>query len=405
MRTSHSPLGHSAFRWLLAGRTVDALGNAIAPVALGFAVLDLFGSLTVLGVVVGGRSLGNVLLLLLGGVVADRLPRSVVLIASNVVAGVAQAGVAVLVIAGYASVPGLLGLAFVSGAAAAFDFPATAALVPETVPRPSLHRANALLRLSLNGSLIGGASLAGVLVASIGPGLTLGVDAVTFFIAPSCYARIQVQSRIRPERGTSLLDDFSDGWREFRARTWVWVVVLAFFAINAAWVGGFNVLGLAVADDTIGRSGWGFVVGSVGVGMLAGALVAGQWDPDRPLVVGMAVTTLLAPPLLVLALHPTLPALLAVAAIAGVGVSQFGVAWETALQRHIPGDRLARVASFDALGSFAAIPAGEVIVGPAADRVGTDPVLLAAAGVIVAAALVALAVPDVRRLDRWAGTG
>lgn len=87
-----SPLRYPPFRYLVAGRIITMLGSAMAPIALAFAVLDLTGSVTALGIVVGVRSLLNVVFLLFGGVVADRLPRQLVVVGASTVAGLSQAG-------------------------------------------------------------------------------------------------------------------------------------------------------------------------------------------------------------------------------------------------------------------------------------------------------------------------
>lgn len=159
--TALEPFRYPHFRRLFAGRTINYLGNAVAPIALAFAVLDLTGSVAALGVVVAARSLANVALLLVGGVVADRLPRALVLTGSQVVAALSQAVVAGLVLTGTATVPLLIGLGLVNGAAAALAFPATAALLPQCVPPHLLREANALSRLGINGALVGGAAAGG----------------------------------------------------------------------------------------------------------------------------------------------------------------------------------------------------------------------------------------------------
>ena len=133
--------------------------------------------------------------------------------------------------------------------------------------------------------------------------------------------------------------------------------------------------------------------------MMLGAVIASRLEPRRPMVVGMIATAVLALPLLALAVAPIVVVLAPVAVLAGVAVTQFGIVWETALQRHIPPDRLARVVSFDALGSYAAIPLGQIVVGPTADRFGTRPVLLAASVIIAVASFAALASRDVRQLE------
>jgi hypothetical protein len=202
---------------------------------------------------------------------------------------------------------------------------------------------------------------------------------------------------------TSTLTDLREGWREFIGRTWVWVVVLAFCFLNAALVGGVYVLGPAVADSTIGRRLWGVVLAAQTVGMLAGGFVAMRLRVRRLLLVGMVCClgeTLL---LLPLAVAPRFWLLVTGAFIGGICTEQFGIAWETSVQEHIPPDKLARVYSYDALGSFVAIPLGEVSAGPVAKLIGTGPALLGAVGIIVLSVGGALLSRQVRDLEHRPG--
>jgi MFS family permease len=171
-----APLRHAPFRFLLSGRVVSMTGNAVAPIALAFAVLDLTGSALDLGIVVGGRSITTIVFILIGGVVADRLPRSVVMVASSTLAAASQAAVATLVLTHTATIPLLLALSCVNGLVSAFAFPAVSALVPQTVSEPDGRsassraqnertQANALNRLGSNAAMILGAALGGMLVA------------------------------------------------------------------------------------------------------------------------------------------------------------------------------------------------------------------------------------------------
>jgi len=393
------PLRHRPFRFLVAGRTLTMLGNSIAPIALAFAVLDLTGSVRDLGLVVGARSLTNVLFLLFGGVLADRLPRQAVMVVSSLLAAVSQASVAVLVLSGSATIPILLALAVANGLVSAFAFPAAAALMPQTVPAEILRPANALARLGSHTALMSGASLGGLLVAAFGPGWVLAVNAGAFALAGLCFTGVRVGpvgdgTRSRP--GT--LRQLREGWTEFASRTWVWAVVLGFLLINAAFSSAVNVLGPAVADDTIGRRAWGAVLAAQTAGMIVGALVAIRLRVRRPLRLGAACMIAEAPLLVALAVAPRFAVLLIAAFACGLAVEQFGVAWETSMQSHIPADKLARVYSYDALGSFLAIPIGQLAIGPVALAIGTGPTLLAAAGVVVLAVLGMLASRSVRRL-------
>jgi MFS family permease len=396
------PLRHRDFRWLISGRSASYLGNAVAPIALAFAVLDLTGSVSDLGWVVGARSVTNVALLLFGGVLADRLPRAVVLTTSCAAAALTQGAVAALVLTSTATIPLLIVLGAVNGAVSAMAFPAAAALTPQTVPEPLVRPANALLRLSTNTALVGGAAVGGVLVAAIGPGWGIAVDAAMFAASGVFFSRIRVAD-VRGDREDdepSTWRQLREGWGEFTQRRWVWVVVLQFMVVNAALTGGIAVLGPAVADDTFGRRAWGLVLAVQTVGMVVGGLIALRWQPRHALRYGVALTAMTAAPLLVLAHAPRPLVLAAVLLLDGIAIEQFGIAWDVSLQQNVPADRLARVYSYDAVGSFVAIPVGEMLVGPIAVQVGVEATLTGAGVLVVLATLAALASGSVRGLRR-----
>ena len=329
-----APLRHRDFRWLLAGRSTSYLGNAVAPIALAFAVLDLTGSVSDLGWVVGARSVTNVALLLFGGVVADRLPRALVLSASCAAAALTQGAVAALVLTGTATIPWLIVLGAVNGAVSAMAFPAAAALTPQTVPETLVRPANALLRLSINSALVGGAAVGGILVAAVGPGWGIAVDAAMFAASGAVFSRIRVAD-VRAAPGEhaepSTWRQLREGWGEFTRRRWVWVVVLQFMVVNASLTGGIAVLGPAVADDTFGRRAWGFVLAAQTVGMVIGGLVALRWQPRHALRYGVALTALTAVPLLALAHAPSALVLGVTMLADGIAIEQFGVAWDVSL--------------------------------------------------------------------------
>jgi MFS family permease len=178
----------------------------------------------------------------------------------------------------------------------------------------------------------------------------------------------------------------------------LWVVVAGFCVVNASWSGALNVLGPTVADDTVGRGAWGFVLGAQTVGMIVGALVAMRVRLHRMLFFGTACTALLALPILVLGVAPRVVLLVPAAFVAGIGLEQFGVAWETTMQEHIPAEKLARVYSYDMVGSFVAIPIGEIVAGPAAQSVGVEPTLVGAGLLIGAAVAGMVSSRDVRHL-------
>lgn len=397
------PLRHPPFRWLVLARTTGWLSNATAPIALAFAVLDLTGSATDIGIVVGARSITNVALLLIGGVLADRLPRALLLQGASLGAAVTAGVLASSVLLGFASIPLLVVLGVVNGAVSAVSFPAAAAMTPLTVPVTVLRQANAVVRMSQNLATIVGASLGGLLAAVAGPGWAIAATAVLFAAESFGYVRVRGVSTGEPRPPTHPLADLREGWREFSSRTWVWVVVAQFMLINAVFTGTEHVLGPAIADETFGRAGWGLVLASLTVGALAGGLIAAHWLPRRALGFGTALIAVMALPVLALGVAPRLPVLLITMFLAGIAIDLFSVAWDVSLQENVPPDRLARVYSYDATGSFVAVPIGQLSIAPIAEQIGTEATLIGGACVIVLATAAALLSRSVRTLRRQTG--
>jgi MFS family permease len=400
LRESLAPLREREFRLLFAGRTISFLGSAMAPVALAFAVLDLTGSKTDLGLVLAARSIPQVVFLLAGGVWADRLSRHHVMVASNVLSGVAQAVVATLLLTGRAEIWHLAALAAINGFASAFFFPASTGIVPQTVPESALQSANSVLRLGLNATAISGAALGGLLVAAASPGIAIAVDAASYGLAALVLLQMRLPAVLRMA-GASFFGELREGWQEFRSRTWLWAIVLQFAFVNAAWVGCESVLGPVVADEHLGgAAAWGLILACQSVGLVVGAVGMLRLRPQRMLLAATAGMLLTLPVLVALAVPLPVIAISALAFVAGLGLELFGVLWDTTMQQEIPAEKLSRVYSYDMLGSFVLIPLGFAVVGPVADVLGTRETLLLAAGLNLAATLAVLASRDVRTLRR-----
>lgn len=400
MRASTAPLREREFRLLFAGRTVSLLGSAIAPVALAFAVLDLTGSKTDLGLVLAAGQLPLLLFLLVGGILADRLRRNVVIVWANVVSGISQATAAGLLLADAAEVWHLAALAAVNGAAMAFYVPASGGVTPQTVPAPLLQQANALFALARNATMIGGAALGGFLVAAFGSGIAIALDAATYLIAAAIVARMRI-GVVEQEATPRFISDLATGWREFRTRAWLWAIVLQFSVLLAVDIGAFTVLGPVVAKEELGGPGaWGTILTGQALGLLAGAAVGLRYRPRRMLLVATLAMLLTPAPLLALGFVVALPLIVAAAFVAGFGVEIFVLLWNTTMQQEIPRDKLSRVYSYDALGSFALLPLGLAAAGPIAEVIGVRATLWGAAAIVVAVTLPVFAVEDVRRLER-----
>jgi MFS family permease len=396
----HGPLRNRDFRFLFLGRTVTVFGGSIAAVALAFAVLDIGGSATSLGVVLAARSVPQVFFILVGGVVADRLPRHRVMVASDLLSGAAQATTAALVITGAAEIWHLVALQAAGGTAIAFFFPAAQGIVPQTVTPSLLQQANATLRLGAHSSVISGAAAAGVLVAAFGSGWALAIDAGTFLASAALVSRIRLRASERLAGGT-MLRELREGWDEFRSRTWLWAIVVQFAFVNAFGGGAWFVLGPVVSKaDLGGATAWGVILACSNAGFVLGGLITLRYRPERPLLVATLAILLMVPPWLLLAGPAPTVAIAAAAVVAGMGIELFGVFWDLSMQQNIPAEKLSRVYAYDALGSFVFIPLGYSAMGPIAEAIGIRETLFLASAIAVASTLAVLAVPDVRNLRR-----
>ncbi|QKE83838.1 MFS transporter [Arthrobacter sp. NEB 688] len=402
---SAGPLRHPAFAWYLASRGVNLLGTTAATVALAFAVLDLGGSTTALGQVLAARTLPMVALLLFGGVLADRLPRSLVLQASNLSSGLLQAATAALLLTGHAPLWAVVVLQALQGAATGVGWPAMAGMVPTLVPADELQRANALVSMTRGLTAVAGPSLGTLLVVTVGSGWAVLADAAAWFVAAVLLlpVRRSAPRRAPAERAgprASTLVELREGWRLFRRTTWLWVVVAAFGVLNAIGGGAWLTLGPALAEDTIGRQAWGWALSAEAAGALLGTVALLRVRMPRPLLVGLPAVALLGLPMIALGLDARVLPLLVLTCVAGVGLEVFGMGWNLAVQENVPEAQLSRAYSYDALGSLVAMPVGQLVYGPLGDRFGVGPVVLWSGVAYVVIALLVLLSRSVRRLPR-----
>ncbi len=395
------------FRLYFVGQATSWLGDGLLPVAIAFAVLELTGSATDLGLVLAVRMVPIIVLLLVGGVWADRLPRQLVMIASDVVRGGTQAILAVLLLTGSAELWHLLVLQAVYGAGEAFWRPASTALLPSIVSKGQLQQANALMAVAVNGSYTIGPAVAGILVSTVGSGAAIAIDAATFGVSTVALLLLRVPALQRPAEPTTFLDDLREGWREFVSRTWLWVIVVHAALFHLVVIAPLMVLGPVVADRELGGAAdWGFIAASMGVGVIVGSASASRLSPARPLFVAVLFFSIGSA---LLAAVLGLPASTLVIAVAGFvcgtteGFSE--VAWITALQQRVTGTVLARVSAYDTVGSFVFFPIGFALAGPASDVFGIQAVLFFAAGFAVALGLVVASLPSVRGVERFEEPG
>ena len=392
------------FRLLFGGQAVSALGDQIVIVALAFAVLEVGGSTSEVGLVLAAGTLPLVATVLVGGVVADRVSRRAVMVAADLVRIASQGAMAALLIAGVAEVWMLALLAGATGAATGFFGPASTGLLPEVVLAEQLQPANALrASVAATGEILGPA-VGGVLVAAAGAGWAMGFDAATFAVSAACLAGLRLPVR-GPTPRKRFVYDLREGWAVFRSRRWVWSFVLYFAIGNVLW-GAWAALGPVVAErDLGGAAAWGAVLAAMGVGALFGSLLAVQAKPRRPLLVAAVADGLFALPLACLAAAPPAVPIACGALLAGAGMALATSLWESTLQRHIPNESLSRVSSYDWFGSLAFAPLGLAVWGSIAASIGIGVSLWVAFGLVVLLTLALIAVPDVRRLPRAPSAG
>ncbi|MVU82030.1 MFS transporter [Nocardia sp. ET3-3] len=386
------------FRRFLVIRAVSLAGSAMTPVALALAVLDTSGRPGDLGIVLAAQVIPHIGLLLVGGVVADRVSRRAVLLGANLVQGVTQGAVAGVLISGHYGLLVIAGLELVNGAAGAFAGPALRGIVPELVAEAALQRANSLLAGTRNATKILGPTLAGVLVATVGGGWAIAVDAASFLVAAALLAGLRLDRGSRISRGPGLWPELRAGWRTFRGIRWVWVTTVAFCLINLLYTGIWQILGPALTRQRSGDAAWGLVLGVRAVGLLVMSALMYRFAFRYLLRAGQLLGVFGGFGLLALGFGAGLPTVLGCAFVAGMGFTALDIAWEVSVQQHVPRAMLSRVSAYGDLLSYIAIPAGQLAVGPLSGRFGAYPVALAGGIAFALASLVPLLVPDVRNL-------
>lgn len=399
--SAFAPLRDRRFRWYFLSRAVDLTGDMMGAIALAFAVLTVSDSASSLGVVLAATSVPMVVFLLLGGVLADRLGRTLVIQASNVTAGVSHLAIAALVLSGTAEIWHLVVLGAVNGVAAAANLPALAGLLPELAPEGSLQQANALQGLLRNVATVIAPAMGGALVVGVGPGWALGLNGLTYLVAAALLLPVTVPPSTPRDTSAGVLGELRTGWRVVRSTTWLWVVVVSFAVLNALASGGFRTLGPVLADGSeIGVGGWALILSAGAAGLVLSSLVLLRVTLRRPLFWGMLGCSAYSWQMIALGSTSELWLLLAAAFVGGVGIEVFVLGWDLAIQENVPKDMLSRVYAYDMLGSYIAIPVGQLAFGPLAAVFGLRAMILTAGVAYVVIALATLTSRSVRSLER-----
>ena len=361
------------FRLLLVDRLLAPFSVGFSIVGVSFAVLKVTGSTADLSYVIAAQTAPMLVFSLVSGVFADRFRPQRVIIAGNLARGRRRGrrSALLMLVTGHPPLWAMIGLEAVNGIGGAVFYPASQALLPQLVPEALLQEGSSISRLAMNMGQMTGAAAAGVVVAVAGPGL--GADAVRGRHVGHGPADAGRQGRPRAasrggRRGRGMLAELREGWAEFRKHTWLWATVIQYCLVMMAWNGAFMVLGPVVARAHLGgAAAWGAISAADALGLIAGGLISLRYTPRKPML------------FVVLHRRPRSRSRrwcsrwsrrCRVICLAAFGLGALAevmmVQWTVQMATRIPSDKLARVSSYDAFGSLAAMPLGALIAGPLA---------------------------------------
>ena len=400
------------FTLFFTARTISLLGDAMMPVAAALAVGALYG-ISGVGFVLGTWTGTFVLLVLFGGVFADRFGARRMMIGADLVRVLTQGVLAAAFFVGPPPFWLLVTMAALAGGAVAMFLPGANGMVPLVAAEP--QRANATLKVADAIAHLLGPALAGLLIALTGAGTVYAIDAGTFLLSALCLVLIRLAPADGPtdtpadadsptRTGSSLRRDLRQGWQEFRARTWMWAVILIWMVCGVLLFGPLVPLSSALIDARLGPNAYGLAVSFLGIGTVLGGLLALRLRPARPLAAGAVAMALYTALPLCVALDTGLPVLLAGHVLGGGSLAFWSVMWATSVQTHTPPAVLNRVSAYELAGSVSGIALGQILAGPALALASPERLLLISAGTGLAGCVALLAIPAIRTLRRAAAT-
>lgn len=393
------------YRLLWAARFVSNVGNGMAPIALAFGVLSLDGAdAGSLSLVTTAQMIPLVAFLLIGGVAADRFGRSQLVGSTDIIGSVVVAVSAVAFLTDNASVPLLCVNGFIFGVLNALWYPAFSGLMPMIVPGPLLQGANSILGFGANVGYTIGASVAGFIVATAGPGWGLLGDSMSFLIAGMLVLSLRLPKSFGEDSGedrSSMITQLRVGWTEFSSRRWIVLIVGSFAFYHLAFEAFIAVLApVHMKEEFDGPRAMGAMMFGFGLGSILGTALAFRFKPRRPLLIAVGVMPIGAAWILATGFSAPLWILFVTAAGTGVAIDVMYANWMTTLQTNVPEEALSRVGSYDAFGSLAFAPIGLLIAGPMAHTFGARTSILIMGTIALIAVLSPLWSDEVRHLQR-----
>jgi MFS family permease len=356
------PLRHRDFRLLWMGQSVSMFGNAVYGVALPFQILALGGSPVQLGTGFAIFSASQLLVVLVGGALVDRLPRRNVILASDLVSGLVVGAIAVLGLTRVLQITHLYIASAFFGVAFSFYTPAMTAIMPELVPKDVLVAGNSLRSLTGQGARVLGPLLGGLIVTAAGPPIAFALDASSFIFSFLVFL-LAHPPRHEPPAPRPLLSQMREGLAYTFSVDWLWITIVGFAITNAVNFAVFTVanplLVLKVLHGTAAT--FGLIGAAGGVGSIAGALFVGNLRLRR---IGRAMyigNALIGAAVFVWGLAPFLPIVLLGSFAFAAALVGANTLWESTLQKHVPAELIGRVSSVDNFGSFLIGPIAPIV--------------------------------------------
>ena len=369
---------------------------------MSFAVLDTGHGASGLGLVLAAQSIPTIVLLLLGGVVGDRWPRRRTMIGADLLRAAVQVILAASLIHGRASLSLMISVSAVVGIGNAFFQPASGGFLAEIVAAEQLGRMNGLLTTGNALAMAIGPALGGVVVAGVGPGWGIALDAGSYLASAACLLSIRRPAKVAsPALGrTSMAGELIEAVRAIRRTRWLYLLLVQYAAINVLAYAPFNVIVPALLSRAPGGAGaWGMLLSAIGVGAVLGALACAHRQPRRLLMGVEAAAVALSIPMFMLALHAPLPVVVLGCVAFGVGAALLSVLTVTAIQREVARSMLSRVMAMVQLANMGLNPVGYVLAGPAMRLLGAPASLELGGLCVLASAAFLLSQPEIRQFE------
>jgi MFS family permease len=396
------PFATRQYRLLAGALAFSLFGGGMWLVAVVWQVIELGGGPTELSYVALSASVGLVGAVLVGGVVADRVPQQQIMIVVEIVKALVVGAAAVLALSASVQLWHLAVVALVLGVVDGFFYPAYTAMLPGILPADALLAANGVegvLRPSVMQAA--GPAAASLAIALHSPGAAFALVAGASVVAviwliqmkPTPVRRLPDEEKHHPVR--ILITDLRGGFVYMINTPWLLGTLLFACLLTLAIMGPIEVLlPFAVKDQTGGGAGaFALALAAFGVGGAIGSIVVASLPlPRRYLTIMVLAWSVGSLPLAVIGYTSELWVMVIALFAVGVTYSAGGVIWGTLLQRRVPAALLGRVSSLDFFVSLALMPVSMALAGPVGEAIGIPATFLAAGAIAVVLGIVTLVI-------------